>query len=193
MKGQPRISVKQIVAGVMRDLGIQNAAANFHHFVEWAFAAERKIGSYSTFEKKIATLTLTDKRVLLPSDLINIIEVPGWDNVNSYVSGGYINADRSDGDFKLHYEAIATDDDGYPTINASHEDAVISYIMYKHKAKDYYSQKLPRYIYQDLKKEWSYQCAQARGNDNMPTKQQWRTISKYWNTLKPISNESKLF
>ena len=42
--------------------------------------------------------------------------------------------------------------------------------------------------------EWSRQCAQARGNDNMPTKQQWRNIGKYWNSLKPFKdNNRKLF
>jgi len=193
MKGQPRISVKQIVSAVIRNLGIQDAAANFHHFVEWAFEAEKKIGSYTTFDKKILSLSVVDKRALLPDDLLNIIEIPGWDNVNFYISGGYVHADVADGKYDIHYDAISTDNDGYPTINSNHEDAIASYIMYKYKAKDYYNQKLPRYVYQDLKKEWSYQCAQARGKDNMPTKQQWRAISKYWNTLKPISNERKLF
>lgn len=193
MKGQPKISVKQVVSAVIRNLGIQDASANFHNFVEWAFEAEKKIGSYTTFDKKIATLTVTDKRSTIPEDLLNVIEVIGWDDVNHYMSGGYIHADVSDGEYKLHYEAISTDDEGYPTIAGNHEDAVASYIMYKYKAKDYYAQNLPRYVYMDMKKEWSYLCAQARGRDNMPTKQQWRNIGKYWNTLKPKSNERELF
>lgn len=199
MKGSPKISVKQVVAAVIRNLGIQDAAKEFHNFVEWAFEAEKKIGSYITFDKKIAKLTVNSKKVLLPEDFINMIEVLSdtgdYDKANSYSSGGYLNIDVSDGTIiNIHYEAISTDDEGYPTISAAHEDAIASYIMYKYKGREYYNQKLPRYVYQDLKNEWSYQCAQARGKDNMPTKQQWRSIGKYWNSLQPSKDRTrKLF
>jgi hypothetical protein len=199
MKGNPRISVKQIVSAVIRNLGIQDAAREFHNFVEWAFEAEKKIGSYSTFDKKIADLTVISKKVLLPTDFLNTIEIlsetGNYDSANSYMSGGYLNIDVPDSTvLKLHYEAISTDDEGYPTVSAAHEDAIASYIMYKYKGRDYYNQKLPRYVYQDLKKEWSMQCAQARGKDNMPTKQQWRNIGKYWNSLRAYNDGTrKLF
>ena len=38
---QPRISVKQVVQSVIRNLGVQDAASEFHNFVEWAFEAEK--------------------------------------------------------------------------------------------------------------------------------------------------------
>jgi len=204
MKGNPKISVKQIVAAVIRNLGIQDAAREFHNFVEWAFEAEKKIGSYTTFDKKIASLVVVSKKVLLPDDFLNMIDIRNpldlyestYDyNTNMYVSGGFLNIDVADGvTLEMHYEAIATDEEGFPTISAAHEDAIASYIMYKYKGREYYNQKLPRYVYQDLKQEWSYQCAQARGKDNMPTKQQWRNISNYWNSLRPQNNDSrKLF
>ena len=199
MKGNPKISVKQIVAAVIRNLGIQDAAREFHNFVEWAFEAEKKIGSSITFDKKISTLNVVDKKTLLPTDFLNMIEIVSSDNgvyddTRCYISGGFLNIDLSDSTIKVHYEAISTDEEGFPTISAAHEDAIASYIMYKYKGREYYNQKLPRYVYQDLKKEWSYQCAQARGKDNMPTKQQWRNISKYWNSLKPFNDNSrKLF
>lgn len=199
MKGNPKISVKQIVAAVIRNLGIQDAAREFHNFVEWAFEAEKKIGSSITFDKKISTLNVVDKKTLLPTDFLNMIEIVSSDNgvyddTRCYISGGFLNIDLSDSTIKVHYEAISTDEEGFPTISAAHEDAIASYIMYKYKGREYYNQKLPRYVYQDLKKEWSYQCAQARGKDNMPTKQQWRNISKYWNSLKPFNDKNrKLF
>ena len=194
MKGSPKISVKQVVSAVIRNLGIQDAAREFHNFVEWAFEAEKKIGSSITFDKKIATLTVTDKKTLLPTDFLNLIEIVSqsggvYDEAKCYFSGNYLNIDVSDTTIDLHYEAISTDNEGFPTISANHEDAIASYIMYKYKGREYYNQKLPRYVYMDLKKEWSYQCAQARGKDNMPTKQQWRNISKYWNTLLPYKED----
>ena len=194
MKGSPKISVKQVVSAVIRNLGIQDAAREFHNFVEWAFEAEKKIGSSITFDKKITTLTVTDKKTLLPDDYLNLIEIVNsdggaYDDTRCYISGGYLNIDLENTTVDLHYEAISTDNEGYPTISADHEDAIASYIMYKYKGRQYYNQKLPRYVYQDLKQEWSYQCAQARGKDNMPTKQQWRNISRYWNSLRPYTED----
>lgn len=199
MKVSSKISIKQIVSAVMRNLDIQDAAREFHNFVEWAFEAEKKIGSYITFDKKIAKLIVVDKRVLLPTDFLNMIEITSdsgdYDSANCYTSNGFLNIDlANDTTINVHYEAISTDEEGYPTISASHEDAIASYIMYKYKGREYFNQKLPRYVYQDLKMEWSRQCAQARGNDNMPTKQQWRNIGKYWNSLRPYNdNNRKLF
>ena len=97
MKGNPKISVKQIVAAVIRNLGIQDAAREFHNFVEWSFEAEKKIGSYTTFDKKIASLVVVSKKVLLPDDFLNMIDIRNpldlyestYDyNTNMYVSGG---------------------------------------------------------------------------------------------------------
>jgi len=199
MKGSPKISVKQVVSTVIRNLGIQDAAREFHNFVERAFEAEKQIGCHITFDKKIAEFTISGKKILLPDDFINMIEILSadgdYDKANCYSSGGFLHIDLPDtSEIKIHYEAISTDDEGYPTISASHEDAVASYIMYKYKGREYYNQKLPRYIYQDLKREWSNLCAQARGKDNMPTKQQWRNIGKYWNSLQPSRDTTrKLF
>ena len=41
----------------------------------------------------------------------------------------------------------------------------------------------------DMKQEWSRLCAQARGNDNMPNRNQMRNISKIWNSLIPVNSK----
>ena len=108
-------------------------------------------------------------------------------NYKYYLSSGFIQFSIvPDSEIQISYIALETDDDGYPTIEANHEDAVSHYIMYKYKARDYYNQKLPRFIYMDMKQEWNRLCAQARGNDNMPNKNQMRNIYKIWNSLIPI-------
>ena len=192
---QPRISVKQVVSSVIRNLGVQDASREFHNFVEWAFEAEKKIGSFKTFVIKEATLTVANKQAALPADFISLIDVKNSNDVyyqpqskpfkttnasnanyKYYMSNGYMRFSQVN-DLKLmvSYKALDLDDEGFPTIEANHEDAVSAYIMYKYKARDYYNQNLPRYIYMDLKNEWSRLCGQARG------------ISKYWNSLIPIS------
>ena len=204
---QPRISVKQVVSSVIRNLGVQDAAREFHNFVEWAFEAEKKIGSLKTFVLKEATLAVSNKQAVLPVDFIGLIDVKNLNGVyyepqqkpfkttntngtlnRYYMSNGYIRfSSVSDSNIVIAYKSIDTDDEGFPTIEANHEDAVSAYIMYKYKARDYYNQSLPRYIYMDLKTEWSRLCAQARGNDNMPSRNELRAISKYWNSLIPVS------
>ena len=70
MNGQvgKRVSVKRVVANVIRNLDIQDASRNFHNFIEWAFEAERKIGSYKTFVKKTARINVVNKQASLPND-----------------------------------------------------------------------------------------------------------------------------
>jgi len=213
MQGQAKISVKQVVSAVIRNLGVQDAAKEFHTFVEWAFEAEKKIGSYCTFKLIEDTLNVSNKKAALPSDFLELVDIKNSadihftpatksfqtklanysDSYKYYVRDGYIHTTGEDLQIDIVYQALETDVEGYPTISANHEDAIAAYIMYKYKARDYYNQKLPRYIYVDLKREWSRLCGQARGNDNMPTKNQWRQISKYWNSLLPVEPSRGLF
>ena len=206
---QPRISVKQVVSAVIRNLGIQDAAREFHNFVEWAFEAEKKIGSFKTFVIKEASLTISNKQATLPTDFISIIDVKNSNDIcyepqskpfktlNSsdanykyYMANGFIRfSETIDTSIMISYKALDVDSEGFPTIEANHEDAVSAYIMYKYKARDYFNQNLPRYIYVDLKNEWRRLCAQARGHDNMPSRNELRAISKYWNSIIPISPE----
>jgi len=203
---QPRISVKQVVAAVIRNLDVQDAAREFNTFVEWAFEAEKKIGTFKTFVNKEVTLNIANKQASLPTDLIEVIDVKNLHdiyyqpqtkpfrtsnnqdlNYKYYLTNGFIQFSIvPDTQIQISYIALETDNEGYPTIEANHEDAVSHYIMYKYKARDYYNQKLPRFIYMDMKQEWNRLCAQARGNDNMPNRNQMRNISKVWNSLIPI-------
>jgi hypothetical protein len=204
---QPRISIKQVVSSVIRNLGVQDAAREFHNFVEWAFEAEKKIGSFKTFVIKEATLTIANKQAALPTDFISIIDVKNSSDIyyqpqnkpfkttnasdvhyRYYMSNGFIRFSiTTDTALTISYKALDVDDEGFPTIEANHEDAVSAYIMYKYKARDYYNQNLPRYIYVDLKSEWTRLCAQARGSDNMPSRNELRAISRVWNSLIPVS------
>ena len=77
MNGQvgKRVSIKRVVSNVIRNLDITDASRNFYHFVEWAFDAERKIGSYKTFVKKTATINVVNKQASMPNDFLSLIDV----------------------------------------------------------------------------------------------------------------------
>jgi len=176
MNGQVarRVSVKRVVANVIRNLEIQDGSKNFYNFVEWAFDAERKIGSYKTFVKKTATINVVNKQASMPNDFLSLIDVKkSGDATNStylsqssatfpgdtdkqrtfYLTEDTINLSTSNiSSLDVAYYAIDTDDEGFPTIADNHEDAVSAYIMYMYKARDYYNGKLPRHIYMDMVK-----------------------------------------
>ena len=210
MNGQAgkRVSVKRVIANVIRNLDVTDATRNLYDFVEWAFEAERKIGSYKTFVKKEVTLNISNKQASLPSDFLSLIDLKkSGDASNStyfsqssasfpsdvdkkntfYFTEDTINVSTSDvSSIDIAYYAVDTDDEGFPTIADNHEDAVAAYIMYKYKSRDYYNGNLPRYIFIDLKQNWSQLCAQARGNDNMPTPIEMNKAAAIWNTLVPV-------
>jgi hypothetical protein len=193
MNGQAgkRVSVKRVVANVIRNLEINDASKNFYSFVEWAFEAERKIGSYKTFVKKTATINIVNKQASLPNDFLSLIDIKKTgDSTEStylsqtsatfpssvtkqntfYLTEDTVNVSTNDiSSLDIAYYAIDTDDEGFPTVAANHEDAVSAYLMFKYKARDYYNGKLARAIYVDMQSNWQRLCAQCRGNDNMPT------------------------
>tara|TARA_R100001443_G_scaffold13439_2_gene23434 strand:+ start:598 stop:1257 length:660 start_codon:yes stop_codon:yes gene_type:complete len=212
MNGQvgKRVSVKRVIANVIRNLEITDASKNFYAFIEWAFEAERKIGSYKTFVKRTATLNIVNKQASLPNDFLSLIDVKkAGDASNStyfsqssasfpedvdkqntfYLTEDTINLSTGDhSSLDVAYYAIDTDDEGFPTIAENHEDAVSAYIMWKYKARDYYNGKLARAIYVDMERNWSRLCAQTRGNDNMPTPIEMKKAAAIWNTLVPVKS-----
>ena len=212
MNGQvgKRVSVKRVVANVIRNLDIQDASKNFYTFVEWAFEAERKIGSYKTFVKKTATINVVNKQASMPNDFLSLIDVKksgdasnstylsqssatfpsDVDKSNSfYLTEDTINLSNSDtSSLDIAYYAVDTDDEGFPTIADGHEDAVSAYLMFKYKSRDYYNGKLARNIYVDLQSNWQRLCAQSRGNDNMPTPIEMKKAASIWNTLVPLKS-----
>ena len=163
MNGQAakRVSVKRVVASVIRNLDIQDASKHFYSFVEWSFEAERKIGSYKTFVKKTATINVVNKQASLPNDFLSLIDVKkSGDASNStyfsqssasfpedvekqrtfYLTEDTINVSTSDvSSLDIAYYAVDTDDEGFPTIADNHEDAVSAYLMWKYKDRDYYN------------------------------------------------------
>jgi|TARA_R110002096_G_scaffold17667_7_gene61000 hypothetical protein len=194
-----QVSIKRIVGNVARNLGLENPSEHLESFIEWAFEAEQKIGSFTTFIDTEKELTVTDGKALLPSDLVKLIDVkaggfklePTQKTFKSeaidrkyWVVGSYIHfANVTDGTASIAYSAVSVDADGYPTIKQGHEDAVAQYIMWRFKSVEYYNGKIARYIVQDLEKRWYWLCGQARGNDNLPSEAEMRNVAKYWNTL----------
>ena len=85
----------------------------------------------------------------------------------------------------ISYMGIDLDEDGWPLVAESHEDAVSHYIMYMYKSIQFYDGKLPQYIHNELKTRWFDLCGQARGDDEMPNLEELKYLSNMWMQLIP--------
>jgi hypothetical protein len=105
----------------------------------------------------------------------------------------YININQDDGKIiTISYFFLPIDRDGWPMVKEGHEEAISAYLMMKYKAIEYYAGKLPQYIYKDLESRWQWLCAQTRGNDNMPTNNEWDRIGAIWNSMVPVKTRNGL-
>ena len=68
-----RISVKTIIAGVIRDAQVQDVGSIIDSMIEWAYEAETLIGSYDTFVHKECELEIKNNRAKLPGDMYQFI------------------------------------------------------------------------------------------------------------------------
>jgi len=44
----------------------------------------------------------------------------------------------------------------------------------------------------DLQSRWQWLCAQVRGNDNMPSQNEWERIGAIWNSMIPVRTTNGL-
>jgi hypothetical protein len=103
------------------------------------------------------------------------------------IDNGYIFCNFIDnGKIGIAYEGVYLDENGWPTIDQSHEDAVSHYCMYMYKSIEYYNGKIPLHVYQSLQQRWFWLCGQARGNDEMPNSDEMKYLANAWNQLLPI-------
>lgn len=108
-------------------------------------------------------------------------------NVFSIVNGFiYVNSLSDGTKIGISYQGLETDDDGWPLIAKSHEDAVTHYIMWRYKSIDFYKGKLPHVVFKELEQRWYWLCGQARGDDEMPNEKELEYLTNMWNQLLPL-------
>lgn len=108
-----------------------------------------------------------------------------------YIEGNRLNVTHDEVDeITIVYLAVQKDIRGYPMVKEGHEAAIAQYIMWQHKLIDYYNAKVPQYIIKDLEKRWYFLCGQVRGEDNMPTSAELKSIGAIWNSLIPVKSSS---
>ena len=104
---------------------------------------------------------------------------------------GYIKTNQSAGYIMMAYQAIPTDNEGFPLIpdDASFFEALYWYITMKLMYPKWVQGSVRDGIYFDARRSWNYYCKQAYGNALMPNKDQLESIKNTWNRLVPELNE----
>lgn len=203
------ISIQVVVAKLYRDLGLEDPNYELD-FIEWIGEALSFIGSYSQYEQKNATLSVTSYSTTLPNDLIKIQQV-SYDkkiiqfNPTSFflheenspnihvtseesytVVPGYIKTSFEEGDLFISYLSLPKDSDGYPLVpdNQYFLDALFWYCYRQMLLKGYQSRvKEITYFFADEK--WRFYCTAARNQANYPSIDEYERFNQIWKGLLP--------
>lgn len=112
------------------------------------------------------------------------------------INGGYVKTNQETGYLMVAYQAIPTDNQGYPMIpdNQSYIEAIYWYITMKLMYPEWVGGRVRDAVYADAKRSWNFYCKQAYGNAMMPNgAEQMETIKNTWHRLVEEFNEHDSF
>lgn len=107
------------------------------------------------------------------------------------ITPGYIKTALKTGYLMLSYQAVPTDNEGYPMIpdDESFEEAIYWYINMKLTYPEWKAGRIRDAVYYDAKSSWNYYRKQAYGNAMMPNIDQLESIKNAWLRLIPEIHE----
>jgi hypothetical protein len=117
------------------------------------------------------------------------------------IKPGYIQTNSKTGYIMMSYQAIPTDEDGYPLIPddisfieaiywyISFIEAIYWYITMKLLYSEWRSGRVRDAVYYDARRSWNYYSKQAYGNALMPNRDQLESIKNTWVRLVPNMTE----
>lgn len=214
-------SAKSIIAKLYRDLG-SNVELNEGHLFEWLGEGLLKIGSYAQYLNKSVELTIANNRVALPCDFVYPIDLAhdslpmSWSSKSMitnyfcpdcnkiptcctkdtfYIQDGYLSTSFKDGTVCMIYQAVATDDEGYPMVpdNVYFDEALSSYCTFKLDRIDYRQGRIAKDVYMESQRDWLFYVNSARGSANMPDEAKLAQLRNVWVRLLPIQGDRNTF
>lgn len=152
-------------------------------------AALAYINSHSNIRSLLNSLlnqTGTQSSLSTNEDLTNTTE-----DYTYLINDSYIKTNQETGYILLAYQAIPTDNEGYPMVpdDQSFLEALYWYIVMKLYYPQWKLGTVRDAVYYDARRSWNYYCKQAYGNALMPDKGQLESIKNTWLRLVPEINE----
>lgn len=107
------------------------------------------------------------------------------------ITSNYLKTNVSSGYIMMAYQAIPTDNNGYPLIpdDADFMEAIYWYITMKLLYPQWKQGSVRDQVYYDARRSWNYNCKKAYGNALMPNIDQLESIKNGWLRLVPEINE----
>jgi len=107
------------------------------------------------------------------------------------ITSNYIKVNVSTGYIQMAYQAIPTDNNGYPLVpdDADFMEALYWYITMKLLYPQWKQGSVRDAVYYDARRSWNYNCKKAYGNAMMPNIDQLESIKNSWLRLVPEINE----
>lgn len=107
------------------------------------------------------------------------------------IDNGYIFCNFVDnGKIGISYEGVWLDENGWPTIDQGHEDAVVHYCMFMYSMAEFKAGKISQAYFYWVEKRWYWLCAQVRGNDEMPNEAEMNYLANMWCNLLPTPSKN---
>lgn len=107
------------------------------------------------------------------------------------VINNYIKTNIQTGYIMMAYQAIPTDNEGYPMIpdDIDFLEAIYWYITMKLLYPEWKLGRVRDEVYYDARRSWNFNCKKAYGNAMMPNVDQLEAIKNQWLRLVPEINE----
>jgi hypothetical protein len=112
------------------------------------------------------------------------------------IKSGYIKTNVETGYIMMAYQAVPTDNEGYPLIpdDMSFIEGIYWYIVMKLLYPEWAAGRIRDAVYADAKRSWNFYCKQAYGNAMMPNgAEQLESIKNTWHRLVQEFNEHDSF
>ena len=103
------------------------------------------------------------------------------------IKPGYLVCPMRDGQLKVSYYAVHTDNEGMPMIPdmQSYQEAIYWYVTMKMFYPEYLKGRIPQYIYKDMMNSWNFYAKQAYAEAMLPNVDGLESIQNNWNRLVP--------
>ena len=199
----PVLKIQDYQVGLPSDMvKLKTVAFSKNENGPWQFMRSNT-GSFKIYPNKYDLVT-SDQAATEDDNVYSpiIITKPGNRNMTNFsadlqyfLKPGFIVTNMRSGYLKIAYDAIVTDDRGYPMVPdlSSYQEAVYWYIMMKLKYPDYLSGRLNREVYYDIKRSWSFYRKQAYAESLMPSEAEITSIKNLWNRLVPDYDSDQTF
>lgn len=212
------MSIKQILDDItdhplMKDVTLERVVKHSIDFM-------RILGVPQIFENKVEKLEVKNHKALLPCDFYQMNQVkllgncPERSKMFRYTTDSFHLEDKyhgksidltymiqnsviftsiEEGDIEISYQAVMTDNDGYPLIpdNGSFANALELYIKLKVFTYLFDTGKISQAVYQNTQQEYSWAVGQASNQLKMVTLDQMESLSNIWSNLLIRAREHK--